>query len=359
MLRAPIHFRKEDEAIDKLRVGVIGLGHVAQVCHLPGMASAELAGAVAGAELQKSVRDDVCARWQLNAYDDSVEMIRREELDIVSVLTGPRHSADVACRAADEGVNILMEKPMALTVDDAEAIADRCRENGVKLFYGESFRFFPTLRKAKEILDSRQLGKFQLLLETVIGGAGASGFEEYGIYPEGAPGSGPMGLTDHGIHLVDIFRWLADEEVSWVFGRGNRAGSPPMTEFLTMGTESGAVAQFVANEATVPSDRPEEGIHSLGPYNGDGPAWDPNPISFRIHCAEGALRAFPYANKLYRFSTEGHEQVEVRDCPHPGQFGLQIDSFARSIIDDSEPEITSNDGIMALRAVLGAYDSFG
>ena len=71
---------------------------------------------------------------------------------------------------------------------------------------------------------------------------------------------------------------------------------------------------------------------------------------------EGALRAFPYANKLYLFSTEGPEQIEVLNCPHPGQFGLQIDSFAKSIIDDVDPEITSEDGIMALRAVLGAYD---
>lgn len=358
MRRAPIQEWQEDEAIAELRVGVIGLGHVAQVCHLPGMASAKLAKAVAGAELQKSVREEVCARWNLNAYDDYGEMIRREELDIVSVLTGPRYSTDVACRVADAGINTLVEKPMALSIGDAEAITSRCRENGVKLFYGESFRFFPTLRKAKEILDSGQLGRFQLLLETVVGGAGASGFEAYGIYPEGAPGSGPMGLTDHGIHMVDVFRWFAGEEIAWVFGRGNRAGSPPMTEFMTIGTESGAVAQFVADEATVPSDRPEEGIHSLGPYEGGDPAWDPNPISFRIHCTEGALRAFPYANKLYRFSTEGQEQIEVLNCPHPGQFGLQIDSFAKSIIDDTEPEITSRDGIMALRAVLGAYDCF-
>ncbi|UCE44933.1 MAG: Gfo/Idh/MocA family oxidoreductase, partial [Methanobacteriota archaeon] len=300
----------------------------------------------------------VCARWGLNAYGDYEEMIRLEAPDIVCVLTGPKYSADVACRAADAGVNILVEKPMALTVDEAEAIADRCRVNDVELFYGESFRFFPTLRKAKEILDSHQLGELQLILETVVGGIGASGFEEYGIYPEGGPGSGPMGLTDHGIHLVDIFRWFADEEEAWVFGRGNRAGAPPKTEFLTMGTESGAIAQFVGNEATVPSDRPEEGIESLGPYDGGGPAWDPNPISFRIHCAEGALRAFPYANKLYRYSTEGQDQVEVMDCPHPGQFGLQIDSFAKSVIDGTEPEITSDDGIKALRAVLGAYDCF-
>lgn len=331
---------------------------MAQVCHLPGTAAAKLADVVAGAELQEELLKEVSTRWNLNAYRDYEDMLNQEALDIACVLTGPRHSAKIASRVADAGVHVLVEKPMALSIEDAKLIARRCQENEVKLFYGESFRFFPTLRKAKEILVSGQLGEFRLLLETVVGGTGATGFEAYGIYPEGAPGSGPMGLTDHGIHTVDIFRWFAEDEVAWVFGRGNRAGSPPMAEFMTMGTEGGAVAQFVGDEATVPSNLPGEGIHSLGPYEGGGPTWDPNPISFRIHCTEGALRAFPYANKLFRFSADGQEEVTVKDCPHPGQFGLQIDSFARSVIENGEPEVTSNDGIMALRVILGAYEGF-
>jgi predicted dehydrogenase len=322
------------------------------------MASAALVEVVAGAELREDLLREVSARWNLNAYSDYESMLKQEALDIACVLTGPRYSTEVACKVADAGVNVLMEKPMALTLAEAERTADCCRENGVKLFYGESFRFFPTLRKAKEIVGSGEMGKLQLLLETVVGGNGAAAFEEYGIYPKGAPGSGPMGLTDHGIHLVDIFRWFTRHDIAWVFGRGNRAGSPPLTEFMTLGAEDGAVAQFVGNEATVPSDLPGEGIHSLGPYDGGGPAWDPNPISFRIHGTEGALRAFPYANKLFKFTVDGHREIEVMDCPHPGQFGLQIDSFAKSVIEDLEPEVTAGDGIMALKVILEAYDSF-
>ncbi|UCE92235.1 MAG: Gfo/Idh/MocA family oxidoreductase [Methanobacteriota archaeon] len=344
--------------MDRLRVGVIGLGHVAQVCHLPGMAMSKHVDVVAGAELQEDILQNVCARWDLSPYRDYETMLREEALDIACVLTGPKHSAAVASSVADAGVNVLIEKPMALRMEEAEAISDRCRERGVQLFYGESFRFFPTLRKAKDILDSGAVGELRLLLETVVLGRGAREFEEYGIYPEGAPGSGPMGLTDHGIHMVDVFRWLSGLELSWVVGRGNRAGSPPLTEFMTIGTEEGAIAQFVGDEATVSSSLPGEGIQCPTPYEGEGPAWDPSPISFRIHCSEGALRAFPYANKLYLFGREGHEEIEAQDCPHPGQFGLQIDSFARSLVDHDEPEITSRDGIAALRAILGAYDSF-
>ena len=334
------------------------MGHVAQVCHLPGMATSRHVDVVAGAELQEGVLERVSAQWSLNPYKDYEAMLREEALDIACILTGPKYSTAIANRVADAGVNILVEKPMALRVEDASAIEGRCLERGVQLFYGESFRFFPVLRKAKDILDSGTIGDLRLLLETVVIGKGARGFEEYGIYPAGAPGSGPMGLTDHGIHMIDVFRWLSGVEPAWVTGRGNRAGNPPLAEFMTIGTEGGAIAQFVGDEATVSSNLPGEGIQCASPYEGGGPAWDPTPISFRIHCSEGALRAFPYANRLYLFGREEYDEVEVQDCPHPGQFGLQIDSFARSIVDGEEPEITSRDGIAALRAVLGAYDSF-
>ena len=349
---------REAAAIRKMRVGVIGLGHVAQVCHLPGMAKAKHVDVVACAEVRKETLDDVSARWGMTPYLSYEDMLRSEELDIACVLTGPRHSGKIVGDVAEAGVNVLVEKPMALDVKGARQMTDQCRQKGVKLFYGESFRFFPAIRKAEEIVRSGILGDLRLVLETVVQGLGANRFEEYGIYPKGAPGSGPMGLMDHGVHLVDVFRRLSAEDVSWVFGRGNRAGSPPSVEFMTLGTESGAVAQFVGDEATFPSDLPGEGIFSAGPYEGGGPAWDSHPISYRIHCAEGALRAFPYANKLWTFSAEGEQQIEIDDIPHPGQFGLQIDSFARSIFEDLEPEVTAEDGVKALKVLLGAYESY-
>jgi UDP-N-acetylglucosamine 3-dehydrogenase len=234
-----------------------------------------------------------------------------------------------------------------------------CSKHDVKLFYGESFRFFPTCRKAKEMIDAGQLGEVSLVLEALVGGSGAKGYEAYSIYPKGAPGAGPMGLTDHGIHLADLFRWFTSSEVKSVFGRGNRAGQPPATELLTMISEGGVIGQFVCNEATYFSDLPGEGIFSWGPYeSAGGPAWDPHPVNLRIHGTEGALRVYPYPNKLFYFKKDKQKQIGVLDCPHPAQFGLQMDSFARSIRNDETPEVTGKDGFRALQIILAAYESY-
>lgn len=344
----------------KCRVGLVGLGHVAQVCHLPGYGEIENIEVVAGAEIREDVLKKVSAEFGLRGYADYVEMFKKEGLDIVCVLAGPRLARGITEKAAGFGINVLVEKPMALTLEDARAMIEACRKADVKLFYGETYRFMPTIRKAKEMIESGLLGGVTLLLEVGIGGQGAERFELYQIYPCGAPGAGGGGLTDHGIHTVDIFTWLSGSEVEWVFGRGNRAGQPAVTEFLTMKLKNGAIGQLVYNEATFPSDMPTEGIFSWGGYSTKGiSTWETSPVNLRIHGTRGALRLFPYANKLFYFSENRKEEVRVEDKPHPLHFGLQIESFARSILNDTAPEITGGaDGLRALRVILAAYESY-
>jgi len=343
----------------KCRVGFIGLGHVSQACHLPGYEGVENVEVVAGAELREDVLRRVSSEWGFRGYTSYEEMMRREDLDIACVTVGPRFSREVTERAAEHGVNVLVEKPMALTLEDARSMIAKCEREGVKLCYGETYRFLPACRRAKEMIDEGALGDLLLLMEKVIGGRGPEHFRFYHIYPDGAPGSGGMGLIDHGIHLVDVFRWFAGSPVEWVFGRGNRVGRPPGTEFLTMKFKSGAIGQLVYNEATYPSDMPHEGIFSWGSYWAQGkPGWDPHPRDFRVHGTKGALRIFPYANKMFLFAEGRQEQVRLPDSPHPHHFGLQIESFARSVLNDEEPEVTGVDGLKALQIILAAYESY-
>lgn len=173
-----------------------------------------------------------------------------------------------------------------------------------------------------------------------------------------------MGLVDHGIHLVDIFRWLTGSEVGAVAGRGNYSSMPPETEYLTMIFKNGAIGQLIYNEATYPSDMPVEGIFSWGgswDIHGNllpGGGWNAYPGSIRVHGEKGALRIFHYANKLFFFREERQEQIQVPDRPMPSNFALQMESFAKCVMKDDEPEVTGIDGLKALQVVLAAYESF-
>lgn len=235
----------------RLRVGVIGFGGVAQA-HLEGYKEVTRKEVVTEAEVRENRLEQMVKKWRIKGYTDYEEMLRKENLDIACVLTPPRSHSEVTQKVADYDVHVLCEKPMALTLEDAKSMVAKCRNRGVKLYYGSSFRHLCAVRKAKEVIDKGLLGKLFLLMEFVVDGRGLQHWRDLGdhFYPRGGPGGGGMGLVDHGIHLIDIFRWFTGSEVESVFGRGNYSGEAPGTECLTMRFENGAVGQLISNECT-------------------------------------------------------------------------------------------------------------
>jgi len=349
----------------KLRVGLIGLGGVSEV-HLEGYKEVDQIEVVAGAELQKDRLNQMVAKWGFRGYSNYEEMLDKEKLDIACVLTPPSLHREVTEKVAEYGVNVLCEKPMAVTLDDARLMIEKCEENDVKFFYGASYRFLCACRKAKDLIDEGLLGDISLLVEIFVGGRGFQNWRDLGPsrYPLGGPGGSGMGLVDHGIHLVDMFRWLTGSEAEWVVGRGNYSGGTPSPEFLTVFFKKGAVGHLLYNDATYSSEMPAEGIFSWGgswDINGNlilEGKWEANPGNLRIHGKKGALRIFHYANKLFFFGEGKQKPVRVEDRPMPGNFALQIESFANSLLQGRYPEVTGMDGLKALQIILAAYESF-
>src|SRR4030067_1826099 len=214
--------------MNKLRVGLIGLGGVAEA-HLEGYKQVETIEVVAGSEIHSGRLEKMAKKWHLKGYSDYGEMLAKENLDLVCVLTPARNHREVTERVAECGVHVLCEKPLAVTLEDARAMIDACEKGGVKLGYGATWRFLPACRKAKRMIEAGRLGSIMLLLETYVGGKGYENFRDAGPmhYPPGGPGGGGMGLVDHGIPLIDMFMWLTGSPAEAGFGRCNYSGAAP------------------------------------------------------------------------------------------------------------------------------------
>lgn len=359
--KAPANHTLGERYMEKL-VGIIGLGNVSEV-HLQAYRNVKGINVVAGAEPRRDRLAEMSAKWGFRGYTDFEEMLRKEKLDIVCVLAPAAYHRPITEKAAEYGVNILCEKPMALSVADCQAMIDKCQSNGVKFYYGSSYRHLPAIRKAKEMIDAGLLGDIYLLMETALGGSGLENWQSLSEhhYPIGGPGGTGMGLIDHGIHLVDVFRWLAGSEVDSVYGFGNTSGEPPIPETLTIRYKNGAVGQLVYCDMSFTSDLPYEGLYSWGlTYDLDGnlskhPRWEEQPGSIRVHGSTGALRIFHYANKLFYTSKGRREQIRVEDRPHPGNFTGQMESFVNSLVQNTDPEVTGIDGLCALETILPAF----
>ncbi|GAG65926.1 unnamed protein product, partial [marine sediment metagenome] len=145
-----------------LKVGIIGTGVIANLNVLGYMHSQDTE-LVAISDIDSECAKEKLARWNLSTlkiYTDYKEMIDREDLDIVEILTPHHLHAPMTEYCAKAGVpGISVQKPMAHTIADCDKMIKVCKEERVKLKLFENFRFYPVYLKAKELLDQGIIGE--------------------------------------------------------------------------------------------------------------------------------------------------------------------------------------------------------
>lgn len=345
-----------------MKVAMIGLGGVAQA-HLQAFEVLDTLDLVAVCNVRAEAVDEVSSRFRAGAYTDYNRLLASESVDLVMVLTPASTHRSIVEAVAAAGFHVFCEKPIAVTLEDGEAIVAACEAAGVKLFYGSCYRYLPAVVKARELIQSGAIGEVQLLTEQVIGGNGAAGYRHLAPihYPLGGPGGPGMGLVDHGVHLVDIFRWLTGSEIVSAQGIGQISGEAPITETMHMQLANGAVGHLLYNAATYSSGVPNEGMFSGGQgYLSDSSVaeaggWESEPGSISVYGTQGSLRVFHYTNALFINNGDGPQQVALTGRPAFGHFATQLEDCAAVIAADGTPSITGEDGIRALAAMLQVY----
>ncbi len=145
----------------KVKVGIIGTGWIAEahVCNYLRCPDVEI---VAAADLIPGKAEKFCKANGIDGirlYPDHKSMIDAEELDAVSVCTYNRAHAECAIYALEYGVNVLLEKPMCVTLDEAVAIAKAEKKSGKMLSNGFQPRFDENMKMLKAVVESGELGK--------------------------------------------------------------------------------------------------------------------------------------------------------------------------------------------------------
>ena len=346
----------------KVAVGVIGLGGVAQL-HLQAIGTLDCVKLVSVCDVDASALEEVSKSFRAKPYDDYHDLLQAGGIDLALVLTPAATHREIVEEAARRGINVLCEKPLAPTLEEAEAMLKVCRKEGVKFFYGSSYRYLPAIRKAYDLIRSGAIGKVQLLTEQLAGGGGVQAYRQLGPahYPHGGPGGAGMGLMDHGIHLVDIFSWLVGEEIEKVEGQGQISGAPAIPEYMTMVFPGGAVGHLVYNAATFSTVLPNEGMFSNGQgWLADGSIaesglWQNDPGSISVYGEAGSLRIFHYTNALFLNKGNGPRKLSLKGRPAFGHFATQIEACVAALLEDQNPPVTGEAGLRALKAVLALY----
>jgi len=202
----------------KIRVGIIGTGKWTVDAHLPAFLSAkEDAEVVALCNLHIEKAKRVGEQFSITSiYDNLEEMIEKENLDVLDIVTSRGEHFIPSCAAIDHGLHILCEKPIGHTLEEARILADKIKDTNIIHHVGFTFRYSPVARYAKKLIDEGAIGEIYHV----------QGFEQNGqLIDEDTPlprrgfskKTDSGALHGYGSHLIDLCRWLCGE-VEYVIG---------------------------------------------------------------------------------------------------------------------------------------------
>ena len=267
------------------------------------------------------------ARWFASAR----ELLEAEIVDAVSVCVPHDAHLAVARDAATQGVHILLEKPLATTLADADAIIAAAEHAGIRLMVGFVHRFRTELLEAKRLIDAGAIGQPATALDRFcsLGGKHPPSW----VWERRRAGGGV--LMYGGIHAIDRLRWLLRDEVALVNARANNYAKFGDVEDAIVGMLSYAGGSTAALFENSP------------PYGRPG-GW-----ATEIFGDEGAIR-IQTGEWLELTSASASYTLAGTDELH---FEREIAEFVAAIQTERAPSVSAVDGRASLAVALAIYES--
>ncbi len=247
-----------------LNFALVGCGRIAKRhSELLGLNQIDGARLVSVCDIEYSKAKVIGERFNVSSYKDFDEMMENENIDVVAVLTPSGLHANHVVSLSKYGKDIMVEKPMALTLDDADAMIEACDRNGCRLFVIKQNRFNVPVVKLR---DAHQAGRFgKLVLGTVrVRWARHQSYYDQDTWRGTWAMDGGV-LTNQASHHVDMLEWIMGD-VESVFAHATTALvdiEAEDTAAVVLKFKSGALGIIEATTATRPKDL-EGSISILG-----------------------------------------------------------------------------------------------
>ncbi len=299
-----------------VNVGVIGVGAMgynhARVYH-----KLENANLVAVSDVSEKTLKKVCKKYDTKSYTDIEELLENPEIEVVSVCVPTTLHHSIVMKAIEYGKHVLVEKPIAFTLDEAEEMIAAAKEKGVLLGTGHVERFNPALQKAKELIE-----------QDVIGDIVSISAKRVGPFP---PRIQDVGVTiDLAIHDLDVMYYLFDEEVQQVFGS--------MSSILDQceHEDHAEIMVCFANEGTGMLE-----VNWLTPYK---------KREIEITGTDGII-SVDYIEQSIDVYGKFAQDIQI---VHEEPLKEELSSFLNSVVNNERPVISGEDGLNALKMVIAA-----
>lgn len=319
-----------------VRFGIVGCGIIAEV-HAKCLAEIEEARLVAVYDRARDRADRFAETHGAEVCGSFGELLGREDIHAVCICTPSGLHAEETMEAARHGKHVLVEKPMAIKLEDVDRMIRACEENKVWLATVFPRRMSPQAQYARELIRSGKLGRLSLCSAYVkiyrdqayYDSAGWRGTWEL-------DGGGAM--MNQGIHTVDLLQWLVGPVAS-VYGKAR------------------AVLRNIEVEDTVTAVL-EYADGAAGVLEITTTAYQGQGQRLEIHGEKGTLAI--EEDDIVKLAIEGEETALPEFAPFrviPDGHWMQLRDFALAIRDNRPPIVQGSDGRHSLEIILGAYES--
>ena len=326
--------------MDTLGIGILGAGricgaHATCANALPGLRLAAIA------DLDEERVNAAIERYGGAAYSDYHGLLADPAVDAVVIGLPHWLHAETAVAAAEAGKHVLIEKPMAMTVTECDAIIAAAEKAGVTLMVAHTHHFFPVNREVKRLLQSGELGEVVLATDTWY-----KPFWERGQRPpwflDDAKGGGMWPMN--GSHMIDRLSFVLGDRVASVKAR---VGNPTFGRSTDMGM---AFLQFAGGVgATIQHAGYRRGVQRFeGEVIGtEGHLRFSGSKLWRDHDGEWATAPVPVPEVAVRPGAELRSPT----------FALEVQEFADAIREGRPPAVTGEYGRYIVQTLVACVRS--
>ena len=327
-----------------LQIGMIGCGHISSQ-HGPSWIASPDADLVAICDQDPARLAQKAAAWNVaRTYSDPAEMILRENLDAVDIVTRPESHSALVRLAARNKLHVLCQKPLASTLAEAAEMARTCEEAGSRFMVTEMWRFLPWFRLMRSELDQGTIGRPYYLR---VVGARRPMKRSHPVNPN-QPYFAEMPMLiiyELMIHWIDAARYILGE-VESVFARSVRINPVIAGEdaaIVILSHERGATSNLDGSWAA----------HGFPP----GPTREGDIV---LEGSEGSVHFAPHSGEVRRATADGIVtigQFPGMEVAFQSAFSGCIGHFAHAVRTGQPFESSGMDNLRTLEVTLAAYQS--
>jgi UDP-N-acetyl-2-amino-2-deoxyglucuronate dehydrogenase len=327
-----------------INFAIIGCGHIAKK-HAEAIRNTEGAQLIAVCDKVEENMVPFEEDYQVQAYRELDELLKNEDVHVVCICTPSGSHAPIAVQAAKAKKHVVVEKPIALKVEDADRIIAACDENKVKLSVVHPNRFRPAIMALKKVMDKNLIGKISHANATVRWNRNQAYYDQ-AVWRGTKEYDGGV-LMNQAIHNLDLLLWLVGD-IEEVYSMSATRLRDIEAEDVSTG-----VCKFVNGALGV-----VEAATTIYPKNLEE--------TISIFGEKGTVKiSGTTANLIEHWNIESMDEQETRDliaeivADPIGKSGHQciIEDMIQAIKYDCEPIVNGQDGKKALQFVTSMYES--